>query len=104
MQSQATAVGASREFIESSGSIGRIFNIGSSAYSTGKAYSVRTHGRKFEVQYILRSGGRTLVMLIPVLTPATILVVHIAPYGVVYLPASLQGKVGMKIQYCIEPF
>ena len=49
MQSQATAVGASREFIESSGSIGRIFNIGSSAYSTGKAYSVRTHGRKFKV-------------------------------------------------------
>lgn len=56
------------------------------------------------LRYILRSGGRTLAMLIPVLTPATILVVHIAPYGVVYLPASLQGKVGMKIQYCIEPF
>lgn len=103
MQSQATAVGASREFIESSGSIGRIFNIGSSAYSTGKAYSVRTHGRKFKVYTPQRRKDLGNVDT-GILTPATILVVHIAPYGVVYLPASLQGKVGMKIQYCIEPF
>ena len=54
MQSQDTAVGASREFIESScHGFNRtnipLVGVGSSTYSTGKAYSVRTHGRKFKV-------------------------------------------------------